>query len=174
MLKFNKQTTACFTGYRQQKLLKQNAPLKEILLNLDTVVEKLYDKGYRTFMCGMCSGFDLLAANAVINLKNRHQDILLIAVVPFEGQQRDFTTTNDQSTYSSTLLMADHVEIISQKRSPSAYLKRNDFMLSNSSTLVAYYNPEDRSPRSGTLYTVRHAKKQDLSIVNLCTHTSST
>jgi hypothetical protein len=60
--------------------------------------------------------------------------------------------------------MADEVITISDSFSNFAYLKRNDYMISHSSQLIAYW---DEISLGGTSYTVRKAYEKKLTIYNL-------
>ena len=58
--------------------------------SLSAAVERLYGRGFRTFLSGMAVGFDLAAAEAVLTLRAAHPDVRLVAVVPFRGPDERF------------------------------------------------------------------------------------
>ena len=73
-----KDRTACFTGHRtipflqKQKLKKRT---KQVLI-------EAIEQGYRYFGAGGALGFDTLAAQAILELKNEYPQIRLILVLP--------------------------------------------------------------------------------------------
>ena len=100
---------------------------------------------------------------AVLSLKTEFCDIVLIVVVPFPDQDKYFNTEN-KNRYLNILKQADEVVTISKDFSNIAYLKRNDYMISNSCQLIAYW---DEKSLGGTSYTVRKAREKKLTIYNL-------
>ena len=79
----NKRKTCAFTGHRELENDIDLPYLKEC-------VQGIIDRGYETFLCGMAWGFDLLAAQAVLELKEDNPQIKLIACVPCPGQEKNF------------------------------------------------------------------------------------
>ena len=73
-----KPITCCFTGHR--KILKENIPI--IKSNLRVVVVKNIENGYRFFEAGGALGFDTIAAQIVLELKEAYPQIRLILVLP--------------------------------------------------------------------------------------------
>lgn len=162
----NKEKTVAFAGHRTGKILKssKNANIIEtIIKQLGKTVGLLYEKGYNTFLSGMAEGFDMLAAEAVIRARMKHPNIQLIAVVPFMGQEFDYTPL-DQERYRLIFTLANKVVFTSDTYHDGAFFLRNDFLVANSSCLVCYYN---EGQRSGTMYTVNRAKAKDISVINL-------
>lgn len=146
--------TASFTGHRTYCGDGADA--------LRRTVETLYDRGFRTFLSGMAVGFDLAAAEAVLELRGRRPDVRLVAVVPFEGQQTRFSGA-DRARFDRVLAEADGVEVLSVAYHRGCYAVRNDFLVDHAAVLVAWY---DGMP-GGTHYTVRRALRRGLEIVNL-------
>ncbi len=178
-MRIEKEKTVAFSGYRASKLLSApsserslfsfegNRPpttLQTISNGINSAIRELYGKGYRNFMSGMSDGFDMMAAQAVIDLRSELSDICLIAVVPFRGQEATYTIA-DAREYRAILNVADEVLFLAEKyESKLQYLHRNDYMLEHSSHLVCYYDGQ----RGGTMYTYNKAKKLGLNILNLC------
>ncbi len=155
-----------FSGYRTSKILySNNNPqiIKSIELQLLRTIESLIDKGFRHFISGGATGFDTLAALAVLRLKRSHPSISLTLALPFADHGSTFSPR--QSAELATIKDgADDIVYVAQEYHDHAYLDRNDFMLRNSSTLVCYYDGQ----RGGTMYTVNRALKSSHTIINLC------
>lgn len=108
-------------------------------------------------------GFDLLAAETVLFMKEMYSDITLVAAVPYRGQCEKFTPYNKQR-YHNILSKADKVVILKENYANSCFLRRNDYMLSCSGHLIAYF---DGVPQGGTYYTFKRAKQRGMPVVNL-------
>ena len=105
---FNLEQSAAFTGHRKVPYGKQ----REVELKLNKTIREHYKKGIRDFLCGMAFGFDMFAAEAVINLKKELPHIRLIAVVPYRGQCERWSAIL-QSKYRELLNQADRAIIVS-------------------------------------------------------------
>ena len=152
---YEKNITVAFSGHRTYQ--------GEACEELRCVVARLYDEGYRRFLCGMAWGFDLAAGEAVAELKRAHSDVELIAVVPYEGFYRLFHA-EDAEQYRRVADAADVMVVVSKSEGKVAYRLRNDYLVENSSVLVAWF---DGQPRGGTAYTVRRARRKGVRIENL-------
>ena len=146
-----------FTGHRQVIDYKQTSE------RVKDAIRYCYKSGARFFYAGGAVGFDTIAAEAVLSLKAELSDIVLIVVVPFPDQDKYFNTEN-KNRYLNILKQADEVVTISKDFSNIAYLKRNDYMISHSCQLIAYW---DEKSLGGTSYTVRKAREKKLTIYNL-------
>lgn len=78
----NNQTVA-FTGHRKERILQGSGNDSRILAQIREavtgVVTELYGQGYKEYYTGMASGFDMTAAEAVLQVRERYEDIKLIA-----------------------------------------------------------------------------------------------
>lgn len=77
--------------------------------------------GIRFFYAGGAVGFDILAAENVLDLKSEFLDVVLIIVVPFPEQDKFFNGEN-KKRYFNILDKADEVITISEKYTNIAYL----------------------------------------------------
>ena len=158
-MNYTKEKSAAFTGHRfvpyaQRSIIRER--IKGEVINA-------YKLGIRNFYCGMAVGFDMLAAEVILSLKAQLSSISLIAVVPFRGQDFRFSES-DKKRYKMILNEVDDVLVLSNKYYKGCLLRRNDFMLDNSSRLIAFYNGEQKG---GTFYTCRRAESRGIPIVNL-------
>ena len=76
-----KAQSVAFTGHRTIPVPLQG----EVRRRLKAAVSLAYANGNRRFLCGMAIGFDSLAAEAVLSLKEDLPNIRLVAVVPFSA-----------------------------------------------------------------------------------------
>ena len=159
MMNYTKENSVAFTGHRFVPYAQR------VIINyrLKGGIRNAYRLGIRNFYCGMAVGFDMMAAECVLALKAELKDIKLIAVVPFRGQEARFSAS-DKLHYHQLLGKADKVVVLSEKYFKGCLLRRNDFMLENSSRLIAYYNGDEKG---GTFYTCRRAEGRGMPILNL-------
>lgn len=156
---YRKTTSVAFTGHRAIPSERQGR-LRE---RLKEAVTLSYRLGMRHFYCGMALGFDMMAAEVVLSLKGSLTGIRLTAVIPFKGQS-DRWRYGEQERYSHILGMADEVVCLSDRYFDGCLLRRNDYLLSHSNGVIAYF---DGKPRGGTFYTCREARRQGLDVINL-------
>lgn len=151
--------SVAFSGHR-----RVSGRGKTLSDDLQVILHTLYKAGHRFFYTGGAVGFDLLAARAVLEFRRTHPDIVLIVAVPFRNQDSKFPM-QDKKVYEAILGEADFVVLLSESYYDGCYLARNDFMLENSSVLVAYW---DGKTTGGTSYTCRKAmKNKTMSVVNV-------
>ena len=106
-------TTVAFTGHRTY--------CGEASAALAAAIRGLHAHGFRTFLCGMAVGFDLAAAEAVLELRERVPGVRLVAAVPFRGQEMRFSPADrprsvsrrDRSRTTSATLMTSPEAIFS-------------------------------------------------------------
>ncbi|MBQ7977833.1 MAG: DUF1273 family protein [Clostridia bacterium] len=160
-----KQNTCCFTGHRPNNLpwghneLNRNCKIfKKKLYNL---VKQLISEGYIYFLTGMAEGFDLIAAETILKLKRKYK-LILIAVIPCLNQT-DFWNIKQQNRYKKILKKCDDKIIISPQYTKQCMFERNQFLINHSSTVISCYN----GISSGTGYTIKLAKIQQLKIINI-------
>lgn len=155
----NPQTTAAFTGHRWYDF-SQREQLKARLKN---AISNAHCQGITNFLTGMAVGFDLLAAEAVLEMRRIHPDINLTAIIPCLGQSKNISP-NNKLRYKSVLARATDTIILSHDYFPRCFLERNRFMVEHSSLLIASY---DGRLGGGTAWTVRLAQEQDKPIINI-------
>ncbi len=157
----------CFTGYRPEKfpfaLNEQDINFQRFENLLFEQVLKLCEEGCRTFYCGMAMGFDLIAAETVLAVKNAFSEPLrLICVLPFKGQGDSFPLHWKQR-FNKVLEGADEVEILSSKYFRGCYQARNSFMVDNSDYVITWFDGQ----KGGTENTIRYAVKKGRQVFNI-------
>lgn len=156
---FQKAQSAAFTGHRFISYNKYPA----LKVSLKQTIKTLYAQGIRNFYSGMAVGFDMLAAEAVLSLKTELQGVNLIAVVPYQNQSEKWSEMN-RNKYNAILSKADKTILLSENYFKGCLLRRNDYMLSQSCCIIAYY---DGKNEGGTFYTCQKALRLKLPVKNL-------
>ena len=150
----NRSTTVAFTGHRTYR--------GEADDRLYEVVQQLYAAGFRTFLSGMATGFDLSAAEAVLALRSRLPEIRLVAVVPFAGQG-DRLSAAERSRYERVVAEADERVVLAASFYKGCYQVRNRYLVDHAAAVVAWYD----GSAGGTRQTFLMALHRGLKVENL-------
>lgn len=110
--------------------------------------------GADTFYDGMAKGFDLFAAQKIIDLKEKY-NVKLVACIPFGGQI-DTMCADDRAIYERVLEGCDDIKVLSPQYYPGCMYARNRYMVDNADVVYAYFHG---GSKGGTYYTVNYAKK---------------
>ena len=153
-----KQYTCCFTGHR--KIAPEQQPA--VVRRLKETVEQLILDGYCYFGTGGALGFDTLAAQCVLSLKNQYPHIRLILVLPCRTQTKGWNA-RDIEIFEEIKADADKVVYLSDQYTPDCMFKRNRYLVDHSSLCVAYMT----RPRGGTAYTVAYALQKGVPVIRL-------
>ena len=160
----DKETTCCFTGHRPSKLpwgQNENDPrCVKVKQELASRLEGIYEMGFRHFMCGMAIGCDMYFAEAVLNLRDRHPDVSLEAVIPC-GTQPDRWAKPLRMRYTSLLDRCDSVKVLQIMYSRDCMMRRNKYMVDNSSLLLGCF----MGLPGGTMNTIVYAERSGLKVV---------
>lgn len=146
--------TVAFTGHRRYDHSFDDA--------LRESIAALYADGYRIFLSGMAIGFDMAAAEAVLEFGEQHSDVELHCIIPFEGQELRFGK-EQQERFRHICSRATRTIALEPAYKPWAYTQRNDYLARHAAALICYYTGES----GGTQYTVRQAAKLGLKIINI-------
>ena len=148
--------TCAFTGHRPEKIYGKEA---HVISELRREILSAIEDGYTIFVSGGSRGVDLWAADIVLELQRENKDIHLVCAIPFPGFD-DRWPMDWKKHLQLVMKKADHIQIIEQAYSPSAYQKRNEFMCDNASRLIAVC---DGRP-SGTRNTIEYAYARGIPI----------
>ena len=154
----NRGQTACFTGHRA--IPAGTVPL--VRTAVSTAVRQAYEAGYRTFLCGGARGFDLLAAQETLRLRENAPDLRLVIVVPC-ATQADRWPIADRKEYRAVLAAADATVVLADAYYDGCMQARNRYMVDRSSLCLCYMVRFE----GGTWSTVRYALHEGITLKNL-------
>ena len=159
-------TTCCFTGHRPVKLpwgMNEQDPRCDTLKEqIAASLEGIYESGYRHFICGMAIGCDTYFAEAVLRLKEKYKDVTLEAAIPCDDQDARWNR-KQRETYARLLKQCDETTYVSHAYTPGCMMKRNEYMIDQSSLLLACFNGYG----SGTMSTILYAQRSGIQTVIL-------
>lgn len=157
----------CFTGYRPAKFPfsvydTESVEYKKFENSLIEEILKLCNSGCRTFYTGMAMGFDIIAAEIVLLVKNAYNTPLeLICVLPFKDQGNTFGLFW-KTKYDNIIDKCDSVICINDEYHKGCYQQRNIFMVENSDYVLTWYDGKS----GGTRNTIDYASKIGRYIIN--------
>jgi uncharacterized phage-like protein YoqJ len=162
----------CFTGHRPERIggydnLEAERVIKQeltqhvrsiMLSDLSTDVE---------FITGMAQGFDTIAGEVIVKLKNKYpKRIKLIAAIPFVGQQNKWTYEG-QKRYIELLIQCDNIVWVDETGyAPWKMHNRNKWMVDHSNEVVALWSGSS----GGTANCIAYANKVGKKATNLWTN----
>ncbi len=153
-----KKNCCCFTGHRII-LSKHRDVLPQ---NLSRHILQMTDMGIYNFMTGGALGFDTLAAKAILKEREKLPDIHLILALPCKNQTRGWRQAQILE-YEEILKAADEVIFLADEYYDGCLLKRNRFMIDNSSHCIFYIS----SMHGGTAYTIKYAEQNNVNLHNV-------
>lgn len=158
-----KNTTVCFSGHRPEKLpFKGDTNAPEIRMLISMIYKEIQnsiDEGYDTFITGVARGIDLWAGSLVADIKSNNPKIKLISAVPYTLYGKTWKGA-DKWNLCYIMQKSDEIFYVCDEYSKICMKKRNEYMVNNSSKLIAVINDY----KSGTGQTVRYAQKNNLKI----------
>ena len=66
------------------------------------MIKNLYEEGFREFYSGMAEGFDMIAAEAVLQLKEQYEDMTLVGCYPLSRASSQNGLTRKTSCFGGT------------------------------------------------------------------------
>ena len=156
--------TCAFAGHRPEKMpwgKDENSPLGiEFKFRLREALEYLIGRGYTDFLSGGSRGFDLMAAEIILSLREAYPWIRLTMVCPWNGQA-DKWAEEDRKRWRQVLELSDKVVFMSGHYEKSVNFRRNAYLVDNAQMLLACYNGDQRS---GTGQTIRYAHRKGIKV----------
>ena len=113
-------------------------------------------------ICGGALGFDTLAAEYVVQLRDKHPDVRLIFCLPCADQSGKWKRA-DCSRYERLLYLSDETRVLSPRYFDGCMQVRNRYMVDRSYLCIAYMV----RLKGGTLSTVRYAISEDVPVINI-------
>ncbi len=152
------ENACCFTGHR----ILSAAMREELGEKLKRILYILTEQGITDYICGGARGFDTLAAQAVLVLREAMPQVRLILAIPCREQAKLWNEA-DRAEWQNILRQADEVIYTAEEYSTGCMMRRNRFMVDNSKICVYYLT----NMRSGTCKTVQYAMEREKKLINI-------
>lgn len=150
--------TCCFTGHRDLPRYEE----QKVLTRVRYLLNPLLDRGVKYFGVGGAMGFDMLAAEYLLNLRdNGGKRISIISVLPFPGWRKDWPEA-EKERQEQIMKRSDKVTFVAEADSPGVYLLRDRKLVDGSACCISYCH----RTTGGTAYTVRYAMKKGIPVYN--------
>ena len=131
---------ACFTGHRPKGLpwgYDENRPVcLHFKARLTETLRAVVSQGVDTFLTGMAEGFDMMAAEAVLQLKKEFPQVKLVAVLPCRGQDAKWSLMQRQR-YKRILSACNEVITLSPVYTPTCMNDRNRYLVEHADLCIA-------------------------------------
>lgn len=118
----------------------------------------LYEYDIEGIYCGMAMGFDLIAANELMN-----QGIKVFAVIPFKNQTERWTREN-KKRYERILKLCTTKTILNEHYREGCLFDRNLWMIKRSQLCISAW---DGRTKGGTYHAINHSKHMNRVNLNL-------
>lgn len=155
------QQTCCLTGHRvippgEEKKIMVRA--RNILLRL------IREQNVRYFGVGGAVGFDMMAAEYLLDLKaHKEHQLKIISVLPYPAWRETEDWTDELRRREENILRAcDKVVYVRPEFETGVFLLRDRKLVDGSAYCVSYCN----RPRTGTAYTVKYALEHGVKVFN--------
>lgn len=153
-----------FTGHRPDRLWGYNIQDERYMNLKNRIKDILINRGCTELYNGMALGADVVAAMAVLELRDLGYSIKLHVCVPCKDQDK-LWNLSDRARYAEILERADIVEYVSEKEfEPQLMKERNHFMVDNCVEGIAVINSDMAISRTGTQECINYAEKNEIPI----------
>ena len=151
--------TCFFTGHRfisREILPLLKSALREELLNA-------INGGFTHFISGGAVGFDTMAAEEVINMREDYDMIKLVLYLPCKEHFLNWSEA-DKNRFHAVLSSADEVYYVSKEQYKEGCMRRRNLAMAEASDMCIAYL---KNLQSGTAQAVKMAQNKGLSVINL-------
>ena len=134
-----------FTGHRPEHLPwgrdEDDPRCRALKILLRRTVQQVYDRGFRTFLCGMARGCDQYFCRGRPCLPRRRDCAGgdPTAMVPCPSQ-KDGWPAGEQARYDALLAACSAVEVLEPVYTPGCMLRRNRAMVQRASLLISVFD----------------------------------
>ena len=117
-------------------------------------------RGYVNFLSGAARGFDTIAAEIVISLREVYPWVRLTVVLPCADQAARWNA-EDKRRWENIVHNSDHVETLAPMYDKSCMFRRNRYLVDNADLMLAAYH---KGSSGGTAMTVDYAHKKQVEV----------
>ena len=154
--------TACLIGQRDFG----NQQVLEVLLyfKIKSVIQKVIDEGYTHFITAMDCRFDLLAVQALIEIKKTHPKIKIECAITYENMIKK-RNDEDKQEYERFINKCDTLTALTKKHTPESEFECCRYMIDKSSLSIVGYNDSENNKKEQMV--VNYAKSKGVEIIKI-------
>jgi uncharacterized phage-like protein YoqJ len=154
--------TCCFAGSCStffDEFSQDSVQIKSLLKN---EIEKAIKEGYDCFITGMNLGFDMWAAEAVIELRKKYPHIKLVAALPGQNQEENWSHVV-RAKYKYLLMRVDVLYYVHRGIYEPYYMVEKDkHIVDKSSLLITMFDENE-----GGVYAFDYALKKGIHVIQI-------
>lgn len=155
-----KEYTCFFTGHRILPLKRIEQIKKIIEISAKNLIE---DNGVEHFIAGGALGFDTIAAQTIIKLKETYPHIKLHLYLPCFDQSKRWSYEDRYKWHLMMSKVDDYIYVTEGNYTAGCMQKRNRKMADDSCYCITYFVLD----KSGTGSTIRYAEQKGIVINNI-------
>ena len=156
-----REMTCCVTGHR---VIPPGEERKIYIRTRYILLRLIREKRVRYFGVGGAVGFDMLAAELLMRIREKEEhQIRIISVLPYPWWQETDDWTDELRRREKIILSAsDKIVCVRPAYEKGVYLLRDRKLVDGSAYCVSYCN----RPGTGTAYTVKYALDRKVQVLN--------
>ncbi|MDO4493988.1 MAG: SLOG family protein [Clostridia bacterium] len=155
-----------FTGYRPLKMPFEYDEQCDLALDfkkrLRETLEVLILQGYTHMISGGAQGMDLMAAETVLDLRERYPHVTLEMAVPFEAQAEKWDA-DYRARWQRCIDGADMITVLSHEYHRGCMYARNRYLVTQADLLLACYDGLE----GGTRKTIDYARRNGVAVCTI-------
>ena len=159
--------TAAFTGHRPEKLPwgmdEHSEEAIAFKRHLKNTLTELIVTGCVNFLSGAARGFDTIAAETVLELRELYPWVELTVVLPCDDQA-DRWSDSDRARWERLITNADHVLHMASDFDKGCLFRRNRYLVDHCGLVIAAY---DGDINSGTGMTLAYAAEKARTVIRI-------
>ena len=159
--------TAAFAGHSPEKLPwgkdESSEDAHVFKKRLKDTLDELIIKGCINFLSGAARGFDTIAAETVLELREKYPWVSLTLVLPCDNQA-DKWDDADRTRWQYLVDKADHVLHMASRFDKGCMYRRNHYLIEHSNLLLAAY---DGNGVGGTAMMLAYAAEKGRTVLRI-------
>lgn len=154
--------TACLIGQRDFG----NRQGLEVLLyfKIKSIIQKVIDEGYIHFITNLYYRFDLLAAQALLEIKKTHPEIEIECAITYENMIKK-RYDEDKQEYERFINKCDTLTALSKNYTPESEFESCRYMIDKSSLVIVACNGVENNEKAQMM--INYAKSRGLEMIKI-------
>ncbi len=152
----------CLSGHRPKSLpwgYNENMYCCKVFKeDLEKIFINAIEYGIHTFLTGMAEGFDMIATEILIKLKEKYKHIRIIAVIPCKNQEAKWRFSQ-QIRYRRILRKCDNKIVLLNQYEKDCMIEGNKYMILRSEFCIACWNGNPSGTGKAVQFAMENKKR---------------